>query len=106
MIILINSMGVVYKLLVQYVDCVTLYCYCDDIQNFKQTGKNKILLDLTYKKFMKIHRKAKKVRLEENGEQKLVKLLPSYTAVLQQAELLPQPENKKRGRKKKAVQYS
>ena len=81
-------------------------CFIATVMTYRilnKLEKNKILLDMTYKKFMKILRKAKKVRLEENGEWKLVKLLPSYTAVLQQAELLPQPEKKKRGRKKKAV---
>ena len=64
--------------------------------------KTGILQTMTYKKFMSIMKKAKKVRLSENGEWKLIKILPSHMEVLQQVELLPKPAKQKRGRKPKS----
>ncbi len=68
------------------------------LNKIEKTG---ILEEMTYKKFLKILQKAKKVRVEENGEWKLVKMLPSHIVVLQKVGLLPKPEPKKRGRKPK-----
>ena len=56
--------------------------------------KLKILEKMTYKKFMSTLKRAKKVRLTEDGKWQLIKMLPSQIEILQMAELLPIPEKK------------
>ena len=79
-------------------------CFLSSVMTYRilnKIEKTGILEEMTYKKFLKILQKAKKVRVEENGEWKLVKMLPSHIVVLQKVGLLPKPEPKKRGRKPK-----
>ncbi len=65
--------------------------------------KIKLLDRMTYKKIMSILARAKKTRVDD-GEWQLIRINPSYEAILQELGLLPKPEEapkKKRGRPKK-----
>ena len=61
--------------------------------------RTRLLEKRTYREIMKILRKAKKCRMDDNGDWNLVKMNPSQIKILQELNLLSLPEPKKRGRK-------
>ena len=63
--------------------------------------RKKLLEKKTYREIMQILRKAKKCRMESRGDWKLIKMNSSQLKMLQELDLLPIPEAKRRGRRSK-----
>lgn len=79
----------------EFIDFLSVICTFRLLKDFDE---HKLLNDKTYKQVFKTLKRAKKVRIEENGDWRDNRMNPSQVEMLRELELLPKLETKKRKR--------